>query len=42
MTSFQPDGLFVGLGFDLHQKEAEISDKKAGGPFSRKMTEGGQ
>ncbi|CAE7220354.1 unnamed protein product, partial [Symbiodinium necroappetens] len=28
MTSFQPDGLFVGLGFDLHQKEAEISDKK--------------
>jgi len=30
MTSFQPDGLFVGLGFDLHQKEAQISDKKVG------------
>ena len=29
MTSFQPDGLFVGLGFDLHQTEAPISDKKA-------------
>lgn len=35
MTSFQPDGLFVGLGFDLHQKEAEISDKKVGRGISR-------
>ncbi|CAE7034856.1 unnamed protein product [Symbiodinium natans] len=30
MKSFLPDGLFVGLGLDLHQKESRISDKKVG------------
>jgi acetoin utilization deacetylase AcuC-like enzyme len=30
MPRFQPDGIFVGLGFDLHQDEVEIGDKRMG------------
>lgn len=30
MRAFNPDGIFVGLGFDLHKAEARINDKREG------------
>lgn len=30
IRSFHPNGVFIGLGFDLHKSEKRIADKKAG------------
>lgn len=35
LRSFKPDGLFIGLGFDLHKFEKEIGDKPVGMGLTR-------
>merc|ERR1712227_338107 len=30
LRAFQPGGIFVGLGFDLHQSESKLTDKRVG------------
>eukprot|EP00927_Polykrikos_kofoidii_P046677 TRINITY_DN40837_c0_g2_i1.p1 TRINITY_DN40837_c0_g2~~TRINITY_DN40837_c0_g2_i1.p1 ORF type:complete len:516 (-),score=52.90 TRINITY_DN40837_c0_g2_i1:340-1800(-) len=30
LASFRPNGLFIGLGFDLHMKEGRVNDKREG------------